>query len=80
MVQWVRDYAMGQFGQYDLGAISNTDRYTLFYLSMMGQFFQQIIEDNKSYISRLVERTIKEKSLDETIKFGYEAVSGYPAE
>ncbi|MDQ6890697.1 MAG: hypothetical protein M3Z56_10530 [Bacteroidota bacterium] len=80
LIQFVRDYAMMEFANYNLGDMPALDRFILFRNSIMGQFFDEKLMDSQSYMSGLIDDAISANGLDSIIKLGYEQVTSFRAE
>ncbi|MEO6232716.1 MAG: hypothetical protein ABJB11_10765 [Ferruginibacter sp.] len=76
LVSFVRDSYRGEFNNYNLGALSDTDRFDLFRTWMMGKFFQETAANNDSFLSSLTKEAISLNALEGTIKLGYEQEHG----
>ncbi len=72
LVSFVRDSYRGEFNNYNLSGLSDTERFELFYSWMMGKFFQETVANNDSFLSELIKEAISLNVVDGTIKLGYE--------
>jgi len=76
LIHLVRDYYMNTFTNYSLGDLSQEDKFTLFYLSMMGILYQYLLSNQNEYIVGLIKEAESLNAIDGIIRLGYEQASG----